>query len=99
VVGVSCWVRYGRLPTLHQALSAKELQLRVGAARKRRRVNLGEQVLGGNWEGGRTIVAKGEQHRMWEGVDGEVGPVLRRGLGLRHGRGSLAPGFPRERIL
>jgi len=74
-VGVSCWVRCGRLPLLHEELAAEEFQLRVGAARRRRRVGLAEQVLGGNWERGGPIRAKGEKHRMRESVQGEVGPV------------------------
>ena len=44
------------------------LQLRVGAARRRRGVCFAEQVLGGEWEGSRPIRAKGEKQRMREGV-------------------------------
>jgi len=34
-------------------------------------------VLGGEWKGAEPIGAQEEKHGVWEGVKGEVGPVLR----------------------
>jgi len=51
--------------------------LGVGAARGRLGVVVGEQMLRGNWEGGEPAGAQHKQHGMWEGVEGEVGPVFR----------------------
>jgi len=53
-----------------------------------------EQVLGGDWEG-----AQEKHHGVWEGFEGEVGAVLRGGLGWVHGRGSRLPAFLALRAL
>ena len=38
-----------------------------------------KQVLGGDWEGTKPVRAQEKQHGVWEGVEWEVGPVLRGG--------------------
>jgi len=37
-----------------------------------------KQMLGVNREGMEPVRAQEEQHGVWEGVEGEVGPILRR---------------------
>ena len=41
------------------------------------RVCLAQQMLGGDRKGGEAMRAKEEKHRVGEGVQGQVGPVLR----------------------
>ena len=53
-----------------------ELKLGVGATRGGNRVVFIEQMLGGDWEGGEAIWAKDEKHRVGEGIQREVSPVL-----------------------
>jgi len=90
VVGVSGVVRSGLLPFLHEEVSALELELGVGAARGGLRIVLGEEVLGGNWKETKPVRAQEEQHGVWEGVEGEVGPVLRRRSCLEPREGEAA---------
>jgi len=72
----------GLVPFFHEEVFAFELELGVAAAWRGLRVELAEQVLGGNWEGTKPIGAQEEQYGVREGVQGEVGPVLRGGSRL-----------------
>ena len=49
----------------------------IGSARGWLRVVIDEQVLGGDREGTEPVRAQEKQHGVWEGVEGEVGPILR----------------------
>jgi len=50
-----------------------------------------EQVLGGDWEGAQPVRAQEEHHGVWEGVEGEVRPGLRRGPLPTPGEGKSGP--------
>ena len=76
-VGVSGRVRRGFIPLFHQKILALELEQGVGATRWGGRVYLADEVLGGHWEGFKPAGAQDKQHGVWEGVKGELGPVLR----------------------
>ena len=78
---VSRGVRRGFFPLFHEEVPAEELKVRVGAAR-RAGVRLAEQVLGRDRKGGDAVRAEKEEHRVGEGVQGEVGPVFRGGSRL-----------------
>jgi len=93
-VWVSGVVRSGLLPFFHEEVSALELELGVGAAQGGLGIVLGEQVLGGNWKGTEAVRAQEEQHGVWEGVEGEVGPVLRRRSCLESREGEGATRVP-----
>ena len=82
-VCVSRGVRCFLLPLFHEEFSAQDLELRVVAARGGAGVRLDQQVLGGDWEGRVAVGAKEKKHRVWEGVQGEVGPVFRGGSWLK----------------
>jgi len=77
-------VRSSPVPFFHEEVLALKLKLGVGAARGRLRVVIGEQMLGGNWEGSEPVRAQYKQHGVREGVKGEVGPVFQ-------GRSCLEP--------
>jgi len=75
------------LPFFHETVSEQELELGVGAARGRRRVGLAEPVLGSDMEGSVALLAEEKKHRVGEGVQGVVRPVLGRGLWLAPAEG------------
>jgi len=77
----------GLVPIFHEAVLALKLKLRVGAARGGLRIEVTKEVLGGDREGVKPVLAQKEQYRVGEGVEGEVGPVLGgwSGLGPREG--------------
>jgi len=54
-----------------------------------------QQVLGGDWEWAEPVGAQEKHHGMWEGVKGEVSPVLRGGPGLSPREGKAAARVPR----
>ena len=54
-----------------------------------------EQVLGGDWEGAEPVRAQEKKHEVWEGVEGEVSPVLRGGSRLGPREGEPAARVPR----
>jgi len=66
----------GPVPFFHEEVLALEFKLRVGAAQGGIRIEVANEVLGGDWEGVKPVLAQKEQHRVGEGVEGEVGPVL-----------------------
>jgi len=74
---VSDRVRRGLVPFFHEEVFALEFELRVGAARGGRGVVVDDQVLGGDRLRVEPVRAQQEQHRVWEGVKGEVSPILR----------------------
>ena len=76
------WVWRPLLPFSNEEVLAQERKLRVGAARGGRRVGFAKQVLGGDWEGSVAVGAKEEEHRVGQGVQGQVGPILRGGSHL-----------------
>jgi len=88
--GVSSRVRRSLLPFLHEEIPALELELGVGAARGGLGIVIDKQVLGGDWEGTEPVRAQEEQHRVGEGVEGDVGPVLRRRSYLEPREGEAA---------
>jgi len=62
LVWVSGRVRCGLVPLFHEEVLAFKLRLRVGAARGGLRIEVGKQVLGGDWEGIKPIRAQEEKH-------------------------------------
>ena len=54
-----------------------------------------EQVLVGDREGTEPVRAQEEQHRVWEGIVGEVGPVLCGRPRLEPREGKAATCIPR----
>ena len=82
----------GLVPFIHEEVFAFELELRVGAARGGHRVEVAEEVLGGDREGIQPILAQEEQHRVGEGVKGEVGEGVKGEVGpVFGGRSGLGP--------
>ena len=76
-VWVPGWVRRGLFPFFEEETPAVELEQGVGAARGGLGVVINEQVLGGDREWAEPVGAQEQQHGVWEGVEREVGPVLR----------------------
>ena len=72
----------GPVPFFHEEVLAHELEMRVGAAWGWLRIEVANEVLGGHRKGMKPIGAQKKQHRVGEGVAGEVGPVLRWWSGL-----------------
>ena len=66
----------GPVPFFHEEVLARKLKLRVGGARGGLRIEVTKEVLGGDREGAEPVLAQKEQHRVGEGVEREVGPVL-----------------------
>ena len=93
-VGVSSRVRRSLLPFLHEEVLALELELGVGAAPGGLGIVIDKQVLGGDWEGTEPVRAQEEPHRVGEGVEGEVGPVLQRRSCLEPRGGEAAARVP-----
>jgi len=85
----------GLIPFLYQKVLAFKLELGVGEARGEHGVVIHEQVLGGDREGTEHVRAQEKQHRVWEGVKGEVGPVLRGRSCLDPREGKAAARIPR----
>jgi len=93
--GVPGWVWSGPVPFFHEEVLALEFKRPVGAARGGLRVEVGNEVLGGDWEGIEPIGAQKEQHPVGQGVKGEVGPVLGGRSRLRPREGQAAACIPR----
>ena len=87
-------MRCSCLPLFHETASALGFELGVGAARGGRREGFTEQVLEGDRAGGVAIRAKEEGHRVGECVQGEVGPVFRKGPRLEPREGQAGTGVP-----
>ena len=66
----------GPIPFFHEEVTALKLELRVGAAQGGLRIEVTKEVLGGDREGVKPVLAQKEQHRVVEGVEGQVGRVL-----------------------
>jgi len=86
--GVPGRVWRGRVPFFHEEVLALKLELWVGAAQGGLGIEVAKEVLRGDWEGVKPVLAQKEEHRVGESVEGEVGPVLggRSGLGRREGQ-------------
>ena len=78
------------VPFFHEEGLGLMLELWVGAARGGLGVEIAKEVLGGDWEGVKPVVAQKEKHRVGEGVVGQVGPVLGGGSGLGPREGQAA---------
>jgi len=76
------------VPFFHEEVLALKLELWVGAARGGLGIEVAEEVLRGDREGVKPVLAQKEKHRVGESVEGEVGPILggRSGLGPREGQ-------------
>jgi len=55
-------VRSGLVPFFHEEVLALKLKLRVGAARGGLRIEVTKEVLRGDWEGVKPVLAQKEQH-------------------------------------
>jgi len=76
-VRVSGRVWCGLFPFFDEEAPTLELQLGVGAARRRGWVVFAKKVLGGHREGFEPARAQDKEHGVREGIQGEVGPVPR----------------------
>jgi len=69
-------IRRGIFPFFHEEALTLELEQGVRPASRRVIVLFTEKVFRGNWEGLMAYWAEDEEHRVGEGVQGEVGSVL-----------------------
>jgi len=80
----------GLVPFFHEEVLALLFELGVRAAPGGLWVVVDEQVLGGDREGAEPVRAQEKHHGVREGVEGEVGSVLRGGSGLDPREGKAA---------
>jgi len=75
-------VRGSSLPLFYHDVMTTWIEWRVGAPLRRLRVDIAEQLLGGNREGGEPIRAQKEKHHVGDRFQREVGQVYQGGSDL-----------------